>query len=109
MLEAHNSLVIWGTDNHRWAAYAFADTDFDDEALVDKIFPDEGFQLDPISETEAKFPIWDPREYFLKVFELRIAQVLEEWEGLVRPVERSIHGYVCESLPLAPKNGNHQI
>jgi hypothetical protein len=95
----HSSFVIWGTDNHRWVAYAFADTEFNDEPLGDKILPYDGAHVDPISETEAKFPIWDAREYFLKVFQLRISQVLEEWEGLVLPVKRSIDEYVCSHFP----------
>jgi hypothetical protein len=101
MLEAHISFVICGSDDDRWVAYAFDDTEFDGEDLADKISPCEGFHPDPFSsdgEVDANFPIWNPREYFVMILDNRIAQAFKEWEGLVRAVERSIREYVCLCL-----------
>jgi hypothetical protein len=104
MYEAHISFVICGLDEGRWTAYAFDDTEFDGDALYDRIFPCEGFHADPIAseyhdDIDAELPIWNPREYFLRVVASRIARAAEEWEALVRPVERSITEYVrCPPL-----------
>jgi hypothetical protein len=97
MLEAHFSFVICGSDEARWVGWAFDNTEFDGEDLLDRISPCPGFHADPIAsdgETDAELPIWNPREYFLMIIESRIAQAQEEWEGLVIPVERSIRAYV---------------
>lgn len=98
MHEAQISFVVCGSDNRRWVGYAFVDTDSDGDDLADHNFPHEGFHADPIAsdgKLDANLPIWDPREYFLMIFEIRMAQVLKEWEYLVLTVERSIKRYVC--------------
>jgi len=99
MLEVHFSFVICGCDETRWVAWAFDDTQFDGEDLIDRILPCEGVHQDPIANdnTDAECPIWDPREYFLKIIEARITRAAREWEATVRPVERSIREYVREN------------
>lgn len=51
---------------------------------------------------DANLPIWDPREYFLRMFKSRIAQVLKEWKNLISRVERTIEEDldVCSPLRL---------
>jgi hypothetical protein len=89
MIEAHYSFVICGSDERRWAAYAFDAINLDDADLDEKIFPYEGFHADPIvsaisrQEIDADFPIWSPREYFITVIANRIARVTREWEALL--------------------------
>ncbi|PSS22711.1 hypothetical protein M430DRAFT_16661 [Amorphotheca resinae ATCC 22711] len=93
MHEAQISVVICGSDNWRWAGYAFIDTSFEGEDLGDGIFSYEDVHEDPIasnSELHANLPIWDPREYFLTILEIRMTQVRKELEYLVRTVERSV-------------------
>jgi hypothetical protein len=95
--EAQISFVICGSDNRRWVGYGFVDTEFDRENLADHDLSYVGKHEDPIAfgELDANLPIWDPREYFLMVLQIRMAQVLKEWECLIRTVERSINQYVC--------------
>jgi hypothetical protein len=94
MHEAQISFVICGSDDQRWAAYAFVDTHFDGEDLGEEIFgvQDDPIQDDPIARCKfgGEYPIGDPREYFLMIFEIRSTEVREEWEHLVRMVERNI-------------------
>jgi hypothetical protein len=92
MHEAQITFLICGSDDQRWAAYAFDDTRFDEEDFGDEIFSYEGVQDDPIArgKIDANLPIGDPREYFLMIFDIRLAQVREEWKYLVRMVDRSI-------------------
>jgi hypothetical protein len=97
MYEAHFSFVIYGSHEHRWAAYAFDDNDVDTEEVYDKIFPCDGMHQDPIAsnnDTDAELPIWDPREYFLKILAPRVAGIADSWETLLRLIERRIEEYV---------------
>jgi len=105
MYEAQISLVICGPDEQHWDAYAFVDRYFDGEGLEEDDFSYDGLQEDPIASdleidtnlplVDANLPIWNPREYFLNIVEIRMAQVLKEWEHLVRKVERGVKDYVC--------------
>uniref|UniRef100_A0A093VLK9 Uncharacterized protein n=1 Tax=Talaromyces marneffei PM1 TaxID=1077442 RepID=A0A093VLK9_TALMA len=76
VFEAQISFVIVGSDNYRWDGYCFA---FDDEEeLLDD--DSDAVRMDPISWNgksctyNANHPIWDPRKYFLAVFESRMTQ-----------------------------------
>ncbi|KAF2185092.1 hypothetical protein K469DRAFT_688302 [Zopfia rhizophila CBS 207.26] len=94
LYEAQFSLTICGSDNSRWVAYGFVDTDIDDDnGLEGEDFSYLGMNADPIAsdgDVNANHPIWDPREYFLLMIEIRMRKVLKEWKGLVRKFERSI-------------------
>jgi hypothetical protein len=92
--ETQISFVISGSDNSRWTAYAFVDTDFDDD-LEDE--SDGAFSTDLLASNalDANLPIWDPREYFLRVFSIRITEVRRQWDSLIRKVGRSMGRYVC--------------
>ncbi|KAF2175153.1 hypothetical protein K469DRAFT_611726 [Zopfia rhizophila CBS 207.26] len=88
MHEAHISFVVCGSDDSRWVAYAFEEDDRRDLC--------EGDYDDPIASNGALFanePLRNPREYFLTILKVRMAQVLQEWQYVVRKLERSI-GYV---------------
>jgi hypothetical protein len=94
--EAQISFVVCGPYDGQWVAYAFVDTKFDGDDVEDDEFSYEGFQEDPISngELDANVPIRNPRLYFLSVCKVRTAQVLREWQQIVRTVERSIRQHV---------------
>ncbi|OCK76055.1 hypothetical protein K432DRAFT_307225 [Lepidopterella palustris CBS 459.81] len=96
IFDAQISIVICGSDELRWVAYAFADTEFDNENLEDGDFSYEGPHEDPIASNGrlANDPLWNPREYFLTICNVRMVQVLKEWQYLVRILERSITEYV---------------
>lgn len=96
MFEAQFSLVICGSHEARWVAYAFDDTEVDEEDLCDRISVCDGFHPDPIldDETDADCPIWNPREYFLRTLANRITRGTNSWDALVRAIDRSIGEYV---------------
>jgi hypothetical protein len=100
IFEAHFTLVICGTHEGQWDAYAFDDNEFEGEDLCEKLSV-EGFHPDPIAScllsdnhTDADLPIWNPREYFLKVVANRTAAASEAWDSLIRATERSIKKHV---------------
>jgi hypothetical protein len=96
--KAHFSFVICGSDNRHWVAHAFVRNGSDSENLEDKIFSYDGMNEDPIASNDdplnANDPLWDPREYWLMVFKIRMAQVVKKSERVVRSVEASIRRHV---------------
>jgi hypothetical protein len=96
--EAQFSLVICGSDNYRWTAYAFVDENdsiFSDLATNESLVMEDPIARADRAPVDANFPIWDPREYFLVILENRIAQILKEWRNVVRWLERTIADDVC--------------
>lgn len=113
------SFAICGSDNRRWTAYAFDDTDYDSEDLISENLSPDGLydpdasddeqqanppNWDPIREEsdptkfDAEQWIWDPREYFLVGMEVRVVKTLRTWKYLVQSLERGIEQYVCQQL-----------
>jgi hypothetical protein len=91
--EAQTSCVVTGWDDWRWVGYGFIDTEIDG-FLTDLSKDDLGFDQIAAGKLEANIPIWGPRDYWLKVFEIRIEQVRKEWEYLIHKVELSVNQYV---------------
>jgi hypothetical protein len=94
MYEAHFSCVVTGSDEWRWVAYGFVDTEIDG-VLHDSSEDDLNFDQIASGGVKASPPIWRPRDYWLKVFEIRIEQVRMQWEYLIHKVELGIRRYVC--------------
>lgn len=91
--EAHISCVVAGTDNWRWVAYGFVDTE------IDGILAESGLEelnMDQIAaeKLDRSRPILCPREYWIKIFEIRIGCVRKHWFYLIRELERVIDLYV---------------
>jgi hypothetical protein len=93
MHEAHISCVVTGSDDWRWVAYCFVDTEIDG-FLTDLSKDDLCFDPASRGECEAKNPIWKPRDYWLKIFEIRISQVRKEWEYLIYKVKFGVNQHV---------------
>jgi hypothetical protein len=97
--QAQISCVVYGFDEWKWDAYAFVDTEHelhDGDDLADKGTPSEEYYEDPIaSGQDARRPIWKPRQYFLKTFEIRAKEIRREWDQLVRHLVLAISQYVC--------------
>jgi len=103
LYEAQSSCLVAGTDASRWIAYGFFDTYFDAvddgketvQAYHEDTIKDGGMNSDPFTYglIEAEKAVPTPREYFLSVFRIRIAQAKREWEQVVAKVEESIREY----------------
>jgi hypothetical protein len=114
ILEVHFSFVICGSDNLRWTAYAFSDEDEEDEEeeeeeedeLGAEGIPGGGFNRDPISDgLDADIPIWNVKEYFIKVVKNRMNRVLRRWEYLVRGIETIIKQRVSKIFAVLARPG----
>jgi hypothetical protein len=104
LYEAQISCVVAGSDEWRWVAYCFVDTYFDTaeeaketvQSYHEDSLAEYGVRADPFTYgvIRADSPIQNPKEYFLTVFRIRIAQVKREWQQLVAKVQQSIREYV---------------
>ncbi|KAF2034766.1 hypothetical protein EK21DRAFT_56144 [Setomelanomma holmii] len=90
--QAQISITICGTDNSRWIAYCFEDRYFDEDAELGQDEHTLIHQSDQIANGEfgAENIIWDSREYYLRVFLIRMRQVQREWIRLVDVIESGI-------------------
>jgi len=103
LYEAQISCLVAGEDESRWVAYGFFDTYFDAvgeaketvEAYHEDTVKEGGMNADPLTfgVIDAEKTRRTPREYFLSVFRIRIAQVKREWEQVVEKVRQSIREY----------------
>ena len=91
--EAQFSCVVAGSDHWRWVGYGFVDAEIDGILAESS---DEDLLQDQIAngELEANFPIWRPRDYWIRVFEIRIGYVKNQWEYLIHKVELGVNQYV---------------
>lgn len=99
LYEAQISVAVTGIDDSVWVAYGFVDTYFGSEESVDRYDQWKGRRLgrpDPLAagQIDANSPIWTPREYFIRVFEIRINQVRREWYFIIDVVENEVKQYV---------------
>jgi len=102
LYEAQMSVVVTGIDHWVWVAYGFFDTYFESKDMVawyDQLSGTRGRRkgrADPLAAglIDADKPIWTPREYFFKVLEIRMNQVLREWNGIFLWVEKEVKQYV---------------
>jgi hypothetical protein len=94
LYESQFSLTICGPEDSRWVAYGFVDRVSDDESDDEESPPPYGqdLLLDPISDghLDVNRPIWDPRIYFLRIFQIRIRKIKKEWENVIYELRSSI-------------------
>jgi hypothetical protein len=94
MQEAQISCVVTGTDDWRWTGYGFVDAEVDSE-LAEATESDMRFdQIAGGGEVEANLPIWRPRDWWIKVYEVRIDQVTGHYENLVHKLNSAFDQYV---------------
>jgi hypothetical protein len=94
--EAQISCVVTGSDDFKWLAYGFVDAEID--GILAECDEDD-LRFDPITsrQLEVHTPIWRPRDYWIKVFEIRIGGVRKEWDDLLHFLEKSVNTYVGET------------
>jgi hypothetical protein len=105
----HMACVTSGFGEWQWTNWTFEDTvhgvEEDDEVDDGEVGAESGgaeavadqvINEDPIvCGLDANNPIWRPRQYFLKAFEIRIKNVRREWDALVQRLEIDRKEYVC--------------
>jgi hypothetical protein len=105
---AQVSCVVYGHDEWHYTVYAFKDTEYDENDDVDSTKPGEKDALctqeeideDPLASRvdASRFPIWRPRQYFLRAFEAQIQEPRREWDELIHQLVVDITEYVCTQM-----------
>jgi hypothetical protein len=91
--DAQFSCVVTGTDEWRWTGYGFVDAEIDG-FLTDLSNQDLTFDQIAAKGIDAKLPIRSPRDYWIKVFEIRIEFVRKKWDYLIFQLENAIDRHV---------------
>ncbi|KAI1623176.1 hypothetical protein EDD37DRAFT_682678 [Exophiala viscosa] len=109
LYQAQISCVVAGFDEWTWTAHCLADSYFDGEdgENVQQYSKDarDGASTNPFLHgvIEAGRPFHKAREFFLRVFSVRLKQVWKEWQTVVTNIKNSISRYEEEHLtPLLP-------
>jgi hypothetical protein len=95
-------------DEWKWAAYGFVDSYFDGENGENSRTYDEdisnGIHTGPFEYgiTEADKPPVKARDFFCKVLRIRVKQISQEWEEVLRNLEKSFRRYSSVSHSLLP-------
>jgi hypothetical protein len=95
--EAQFSFVAAGSDCFQWLGCAFVDAEID--GILAEAF-EEDLTHDQIAagEIQASYPIWTPREYWIRVFEIRSGYVSNQWDYLIHKLELGINQYVRDQF-----------
>ncbi|KAI9763551.1 MAG: hypothetical protein M1839_006377 [Geoglossum umbratile] len=88
--EVQTSFLVTGVDEWFWTAYCCTETYFGETKDTAQGYFTAG--LDPSSGGASllKYPVWNPREYFLGVLRRRIKQAMKEWSSVVFTVEKRL-------------------
>lgn len=101
------SITVIVIDHRVWTAYGSFDT-FHGSSIdnVDSYLKAKARtgRPDPLAagQLPARNLFPTPREYFFKVFELRIKQVSREWRMILETLEEDVERYVCRDVHLIP-------
>jgi hypothetical protein len=100
LYEAQTSVAITGIDHSVWTAYGFFDSYFESRESIDAYNQwksrSSRLRLDPLAADQISTinTIWTPREYFFKVFEIRISEVRRQWHAISEKIEEELNQYV---------------
>ena len=98
LCETQISVTVTGIDHRVWTAYGLFDTYHGSDDSVETYLQAEARTggPDPLTagQLTAHSLIWTPREYFFKVFEIRINQVRRQWRAIIDEVEEDVEKYV---------------
>jgi len=98
LCRSHFAFVIHGHSDRRWTAYAFSKNGLGSLEGGDYGYAD--FHEDPIAlgKLNANSPIYDAREYFVRILEVWIGQISELCKKVIQRTERQISSYVSHKL-----------
>jgi hypothetical protein len=106
LYEAQISVAVTGINHRIWTAYGAFDTYHGSndaaEAYQKQRSRTDWIHPDPLmaGQLTAHKLVLTPRDYYFKVFEIRIQQVLREWRAIIDKVEEDIEQYVFRRLSL---------
>lgn len=104
--EANVSVAVCGWDRHKWTCWAFSNTHSDPTTREEEEPEEDDMQEDFIATDgngpedgtviDAAQPLWDSRDYWLRVVDLRMRIIHEEWKWLVMNTEAKVKSWVSQ-------------
>ncbi|KAF2428812.1 hypothetical protein EJ08DRAFT_311624 [Tothia fuscella] len=92
--QCQTSVLITGVDDFFFTSYTFVDSYHGSEQKKATYFDTlNGGGVDPASGRSLEWPFWNPREYFLVVFAVRLGQATLEWRNLICRFDRRMKCY----------------
>ena len=91
--DAQISFVIIGYDDWRWVGYGFVDSEVDG-ILAQATEQDLQFDQIAAGKLDSNLPFQKPRDYWIKILEIRILYVKRKWDYLVHKLELGVSQYV---------------
>lgn len=89
LYEAQISILVTGVDEWFWTAYCLTDTFFGCNKTVRQYYDDRA-DAPSGGDKPAHYPIWNPREYFIRVVFRRMRQATKEWGNIVSNLDARI-------------------
>ena len=94
--EAQVAFLMTGYDEWHWTAYCCVDTFFGSEQTVtDYLRRQNDGPSGGAMELDRQ--IWNPRQYFLRVFSERLAQATREWRNITSALDDRLNSHVRAS------------
>ena len=100
LYESQISLLIIGIDEWFWTAYLCLDTFFEGKENISSHYSNDNDALIGGAVRPNKFPVWNPRQYFLFILSRRFKQVTKEWAAIVRNLEGRLHLHVSKDCSI---------
>lgn len=95
--EAQISFAVAGYDDWRWIGYGFVDSEVDG-ILAESTEQDLQFDQIAAGKIDSTRPIQKPRDYWIRIFEIRILYVKKKWDHLIHKLELGVGQYVRYQL-----------
>lgn len=97
--EVQLSLIVFGVDDFFWTAC------FCEDAYFRASNPIAGYLQDEVNGPSSglrmsRFPIWDPRYYFLSILVIRMSQITMEWAALMEVIAGHLDKHVHAHSPV---------
>lgn len=101
-------MALFGVDDFFWTAYFCEDAYFRTSNPILEHLQDMGDGPSGGARM-SKFPLWDPRYYFLSVLVIRVDQIVMEWEVIADRISIYLEKDVCIFCRGFPECSKHEV
>src|SRR3569833_304265 len=95
LYESQTSIALTGMDDSLWTVFALSDAYYDEKRSSQyhhRQTRRSSLRFDPLwpGRVDANLPLWDPREYFLRVTDIQLEKATQEWDFLVKAFKETV-------------------
>jgi hypothetical protein len=98
--EVQISFLIIGVDECVYTSYCLVDTYYPDSEPDHRKYLEPPHILEPAAggHKDLRFPLWNPREFFLCILSIRLEQLVQESQALLNEFEERMNAYVSSTI-----------